>query len=321
MKYGLVTQQNSLKREIPSPNKQVMDIVLIFNGLGNQMSQYAFYLSKRKQTKHCLAMFDSRSKGHNGYELDKLFNIKCNDGTQISILQFLFKCLTSRKLRWFRGIMNILGLRMINEAKNYDFNPALLSSCPKQGINYFWGGWHSEKNFLSVKDEVKRAFTFPAIKDEKCQKFVKLIEQCENSVSFHVRRGDYVNIRPDDFYQFGGVATLEYYRAAVDKMLSLKKDCTFFVFSNDIEWCREHFGYLNSYYVDCNIGKDSWRDMYLMTLCRHHINANSSFSWWGAWLSQKEGITICPEKFIRTVETKDIYPHEWIKISENGKCF
>lgn len=295
-----------------------MDVVLIFNGLGNQMSQYAFYLAKRKQTRRCSAIFDKRSKGHNGYELQKLFNIECNRGFGISVLQFLYKVLTNRKVKRFEKVLNFLGLRLIYESKNYDFKPIFLKPYPLAGINYYWGGWHSEKNFLSVKDEVKQKFVFPAITDEKCQSYISLIEKSVNSVSLHVRRGDYINIHPDDFYQFGGVATLDYYRSAVDKILSMYHNCTFFVFSNDIVWCKEHFDYLNSYYIDCNSGINSWRDMYLMTLCRHHINANSTFSWWGAWLSTKEGVTICPKNFIRAVETKDIYPDKWIKIDSRG---
>lgn len=68
-------------------------------------------------------------------------------------------------------------------------------------------------------------------------------------------------------------------------------------------------------YIDCNSGNDSWQDMYLMSRCRNHINANSSFSWWGAWLSLHDnGITVCPQAFISTMKTKDIYPESWIKI-------
>lgn len=68
-------------------------------------------------------------------------------------------------------------------------------------------------------------------------------------------------------------------------------------------------------YVDCNKEAESWQDMFLMSQCRHHINANSTFSWWGAWLGQyADSITIVPKAFVSTMETKDIYPEKWIKL-------
>lgn len=84
---------------------------------------------------------------------------------------------------------------------------------------------------------------------------------------------------------------------------------------NVINWCMKTFGTENMYYVDCNKGKDSWRDMYLMSECRHHINANSTFSWWAAWLSPySNGIVLHPKYFIKDIETKDYYPQKWIMI-------
>lgn len=292
-----------------------MEIVLIFNGLGNQMSQYAFFLSKKKYIKHCVTLFDDSSReNHNGYELGDIFGIECENGVKASLFQFLYRILVWSRLKGLGRLMKIIGLSIVYEAKNYDFNPYLLKSDSLFGIKYFFGGWHSEKNFLSVTDEVRKVFKFPQITDENCLRFVDLIKCSSESVSLHVRRGDYVDIMPDDYYQFGGVATLDYYKKAIDKMKSLVGDCTYFIFSNDLNWCRENFPHINAYYVDCNIGRNSWRDMYLMTLCKHHINANSTFSWWGAWLAENEGITISPQRFIRTVETKDIYPERWIKI-------
>lgn len=88
----------------------------------------------------------------------------------------------------------------------------------------------------------------------------------------------------------------------------------FFIFSNDIDWCKNNLKLDHSTLVSCNQGKDSWRDMQLMSECRHHIMANSTFSWWGAWLSKHKGIIVHPRWFIRDVETKDFYPKRWISI-------
>lgn len=293
-----------------------MDVVLIFNGLGNQMSQYAFYLAKRRASRYCYAIYDRRSKmNHNGYELDRLFGIKNNSGIRFCIFYALYKVLNSGRIAKFKGVVNKLFMREIREAKNYDFNPQNLKSGHSWGVNFYWGGWHSEKNFLSVEDKVRQTFRFPEIKDRACQQIAENIKNVKNSVSLHVRRGDYLTIQDDDFYQFGGVSTQSYYKSAVARIKSMFSDAIFFVFSNDLAYCHETFDQMGGYViVDCNEGINSWRDMYLMSLCRHHIIANSTFSWWGAWLSDKEGVTICPSRFIRTVETKDIYPDRWIKI-------
>ena len=98
-------------------------------------------------------------------------------------------------------------------------------------------------------------------------------------------------------------------------MKSIIEEPMYFVFSDDIAWCQEHFRNIKCHYVDINNGTKSWRDMFLMSLCHYHINANSSFSWWGAWLCKYEdSITICPEEFIRGVDIKDVYPESWIRI-------
>ena len=292
-----------------------MDIVLIFNGLGNQMSQYAFYLSKKKSTPNCIPFYYTRSlNGHNGYELGRLFGINCSKGLQHDCIQFLYRLLESDTYKCVDKLKNFIGLRKISEARNYDYDPKMLLPHPQKGINFFWGGWHSEKNFISIKDEVTSTFHFPSIADAKCLAFAERIMNAKESVSLHVRRGDYLTVSPNSYYQLGGVATPVYYKKAIERILSEKINCSFFVFSDDLEWCKKEFVGINAQFVDCNKGYDSWRDMYLMTLCKNHINANSTFSWWGAWLAKQNGITICPKEFIHNVNTKDFYPDSWIKI-------
>ena len=278
------------------------------------MSQYAFYLAKKEKSPCCVAMYNSRRNDHNGFELGNLFGIHCDRGFRHYFFQKLYNFLTNWRLKKYQKQLSWFGIRIIFEAQNYDFNPQLLDPSPFLSFNYFWGGWHSEKYFISIKNKVKNTFLFPPIQDDECLRVIRMITNSENSVSLHVRRGDYLNTPADCFYQFEGVATLNYYKEAVNKICTLAENCKFFVFSDDIDWCQTNLHLSNAYYVVCNTGKNSWRDMYLMTLCKHHINANSTFSWWGAWLSQKKGYTICPKSFIRTIETKDIYPQDWIKI-------
>ena len=256
-----------------------MDVVIIFNGLGNQMSQYAFMLAKQKKNRTIPLFRVDNDCTHNGSELDVLFGVNYPKGLKKKILDFLYESVQMKRRK------------------------------------KYWGGWHTEKYFVNMKDEIVSVFQFPEDNEPEFQKWVQCIKVANNSVSLHVRRGDYVNIPETSYYQFGGVATTEYYNRAIGEMKAKYPDCHFYVFSNDIAWCKENFGSNEFSYVDCNSGKKSWRDLYLMTLCKHHIIANSTFSWWGAWLSsQKDGVTLHPKWFIRDVETKDFYPETWKEI-------
>lgn len=289
-----------------------MDIVLVFNGLGNQMSQYAFFLSKRKKCKWCWVMFPDSSKDeHNGSELDRLFNVKYPSYLVNTIFGFLYRIVLSSRTS---KLAELLHIRFIREKRNYDYDPGMLIQ-GKWGINFYRGGWHCEKYFKYMEAEIKKKYTFPESFDEEYNIIKQLIMSDNGSVSIHVRRGDYVNISPDSYFQFGGVATTEYYHSAMEYIKERVPQCCFYVFSDDIEWCKQNIHEERVRYVTCNTGTNSWRDMELMSLCHHHINANSTFSWWGAWLCKyDDSITICPSKFIRTVETKDFYPEKWIKM-------
>lgn len=286
-----------------------MDVVVIFNGLGNQMSQYAFYLAKKRHSPKTVAIFDyGNAFNHNGYELEKLFGIRILGGLIARLLLIFFNSSRYNKHKIF---VKLFKLRTFREPRNYDFTEEMLRPGPF-GINFYWGGWHSEQYFKPIEREVNDVFRFPLDSDTAYARWQERICGAGNSVSLHVRRGDYVNISPDDYYQFGGVATLEYYRKAIDYLREAVGKCSFFVFSDDIPWCREQFGDEGMEYVDCNSGQNSWRDMCLMTMCKHHINANSTFSWWGAWLNaDPDGIVVRPRWFIRDVVTEDFYPENW----------
>ena len=214
-----------------------MDVVIIFNGLGNQMSQYAFYLAKKNINKACYCIFDPKSVNeHNGSELDRIFGVKYKS-TLIEILLTYIYVLKRKK--YIGRILGYLGVRIIHEAKNYDYNPNLKKK-GKFGINFYWGGWHSEKNFEEIKHIVRDTFKFPIIKDDtEFLYWLKTIKDDNNSVSIHIRRGDYLNIKKTDFYQFDNVATLDYYKRAIDYIKTKIDKPTFYIFSNDIEWVRK----------------------------------------------------------------------------------
>lgn len=293
-----------------------MEIVLIFNGLGNQMSQYAFYLSKLRYNLKCRAIFDPGSKSsHNGLEIERLFGIELNKSLLSRFFgHFWHKCLVRRKLA---KVIRPFGIKTVIEPNTYDYNPKNITDSPA-GLTFYWGGWHSEKYFKDIREDILEIFKFPVVKnisecDCRYNKWLETIINDEKSVSVHIRRGDYLSEPKTSPYQYYLCPT-EYYKKAIAYFKQRLNKPSFYVFSNDIEWCRQNIGTDDIHYIDCNSGINSWRDMSLMTQCRHHIVANSSFSWWGAWLSKHNGVTIRPEKFLTNAENPDYYPESWIVI-------
>ena len=127
-----------------------MDVVVIFNGLGNQLSQYSFYLAKQKYCKNCTCIFDSRGvNNHNGFELNRLFGIEIPNTIKNRILYWLFQ-LKKRKI--VSSLLSLLKIRIIKEDNKYLFNEDLLVKSPL-GINFYWGGWPSEKHFKAKRGE------------------------------------------------------------------------------------------------------------------------------------------------------------------------
>jgi hypothetical protein len=138
-----------------------------------------------------------------------------------------------------------------------------------------------------------------------------------NSLSLHVRRGDYVTSTAAN--AFHGVLGLDYYERAVRHVQERVTDLEAFVFSDDLAWCQSelvHLG-LPLTLVDVNRGADSWKDLFLMAECRHSIIANSSFSWWGAWLGdggvEPDRMVVAPRQWFAGAEVApaDLYPPHW----------
>jgi hypothetical protein len=273
--------------------------IIVFNGgLGNQMFQYAFYLRLKKEHPLSLFLFDieKAQSSHSGYELDKVFHIN-------SIKQ-------SRNYRRLKRYWPKLETKFhtIKQENSLKYSPKPFSSHHSGTI--YEGFWQSEKFFLPVEPIVRNAFSFQEdILNKKTKEIVAFLNN-SNSVSVHIRRGDYL--------QHTGVFGLcpkEYY----DKALSYIKDNVdnpiFVFFSDDIEWAKQNIKCENAQYVTWNHGDESWQDMYLMSQCKHNIIANSSFSWWGSWLnSNTNKIVIAPTPWFNNSLDYDIIPSSWIKV-------
>lgn len=275
-----------------------LHIIQFAGGLGNQMFEYAFYLSLRERCPLAFYGFDTYAAEveHYGYELDNIFHIDSHRERN----RHAFMCKLERH--------HYVQFTEVREENAIVYTPDVYGNIWHPHV--YKGYWQSEKYFLPVMQDVRVAFRFREEKlSEKTKIFAHQLQQSRDTISLHVRRGDYVSI--GDTKTFGK----EYYDAAV-RIANAHGGGQIVVFSDDVQWVKANLHYENMLFVDWNIGVDSWQDMYLMSLCKHNIIANSSFSWWGAWLnSNPDKIVIAPKKWMTwEPECSDIIPNTWIRL-------
>lgn len=294
-----------------------MVISRIIGGLGNQMFQYASgrALAIRLNTELYLDISDFKNyKLHNGFELNTIFNCEANIAGDKNI-EHLLGIYSNKYIRK----MLLSRLPTIFHNKNIIIEPDLTYW---DGINniksdcYLVGYWQSEKYFKHVKDTIIKDFTFKNQMDAVNTLLSKQIEKV-NSVSLHVRRGDYVTNKKT--YSTHGLCTNKYYSDAIQYINERVDNPHFYIFSDDLEWSKKNLQ-LHNYettYVENNYGKSSYIDMQLMSMCKHNIIANSSFSWWGAYLNNMlDKIVISPKRWFSrpTHDSTDLIPDEWIRL-------
>lgn len=187
---------------------------------------------------------------------------------------------------------------------DFNYNPSI-EGIP-DGTDLF-GYFQNEKYFLHAREELLGILKFQERHVDAANKFLAQMKE-EDMISIHIRRGDYVHL--SDFHP---LCTLDYYNKAIEHLSG--SGASFLIFSDDIQWAKENIKTPNSIFVDI---KNPYVELYLMSQCKHHVIANSSFSWWGAWLSEKEGQTvIAPSKWFGESMNKDtsgIYCKDWIII-------
>ena len=182
--------------------------------------------------------------------------------------------------------------------------------------NLEWGylqGYFQTKVFAQeIEDILRREYTFGETEDARLQEIVWAL-RTKNAVAVHIRRGDYL----DAARMYGGICTEEYYQEAMRVIKEKVGKPIFYFFSNDIEWVKDNFCEEDAVYIESQMFDDyqDWYDMYLTSECKHNIIANSSFSWWGAWLNQnKNKIVIAPKRWVNADSMEDIYLEEWMRI-------
>lgn len=179
---------------------------------------------------------------------------------------------------------------------------------------YIEGYWQTEKYFKEIAQQLRQEFTFKTPPSETNRLMGDVIKR-NNSVSIHIRRTDYVTDAASN--QDHGVCGLPYYRRAMTHISERVETPHFYVFSDDMNWVKANLRSEHATtYVDFNNADTNFEDLRLMSLCKHNIIANSTFSWWGAWLNQNDGkIVIAPEKWYASNRSfGDVVPKEWIKM-------
>lgn len=302
-----------------------MKIVNIIGGLGNQMFQYAFAVAWKARnpeekiyvdTQHYKNAFIKTYKGnnfyHNGYEIDRVFPFASIKSAKIcdllKISYYIPNYFLARAVRRYFPKRNS---EYVAYNYPYKFLPDVFHV---KGDCYFDGYWMSPLYFDDYRNEILKEFTFRPF-DTQENKKLEMLLLSNHSVTIHIRRGDYVGSS-----NLGGICSLDYYRKAICKARKVISKPVFFVFSNDQTWCLENlkneFSDAEVHFIAHNRGEESYRDMQLMSIARCNILANSSFSWWGAYLNQRrDHVTFCPSKWHNSMECEDHYVKGWIKIN------
>lgn len=279
-----------------------MNIVHIFGGLGNQMFQYAFfkYLVKLGvEASINTGYFNNNQKKvkhSNNFLLPDIFPGKILEkpveNIQTRIMygdKLIWQVIRRLRKIYYRKENVFQTYKLISNYELHDTNNDVCS------VNQYRGYWQETRFLDLIEDEIRTIFSFDTTRiGDRNHECIRSMSSA-NSVAIHVRRGDYLKLQ--DIY--GNICTPEYYLKGISLIEQRILKPHYYIFSDDIEWCKEHFaGLVNKSFIDWNNSDNSYIDMLLMSSCKHNIIANSSFSWWAAWLnSNKQKVVIMPKKW------------------------
>lgn len=291
-------------------------MVRLIGGLGNQMFQYAAGRALALIHQVPLGLDTSAFTSytlHQGLELSRVFGL---DLPQVADSQlrksFGWRVSPLAKRLAGRWPYFPLASRHVIIEPHLDYWSGILKA-PAEA--YLIGYWQSDLYFRESKDNIRSDFQFKTPLEGRALDWAERI-QAVPSVSLHIRRGDYITNPTAAAYH--GICSLNYYKEAISRIAQQINQPEFFVFSDDLAWARSNLKSQHQmHFVDCNSGANSYRDMQLMSLCRHHIIANSSFSWWGAWLSPCASKRVfAPARWFAGRQTpKGLLPSDWALVS------
>jgi hypothetical protein len=290
-----------------------MIIMQVKGGTGNQMFQYAIgrrlALERNVPFKLDLSWFSHQEQRH--FELNA-FNIqaKIASSEEVDRLRNFSNNPHLRKMfETYQKYLNKYKRRVIKEWTKTSFDPNILMA-PKHC--YLIGYWQSEMYFRKIAQSIREDFTLKETLSTSDQILVNEIRRNTNSVSVHIRRGDYCSGNTGHW-----VGTLEYYQRAIQYIKSQISSPHFYFFSDDIGWVKDNFPQTGQeIFIEPRLESKSYLDMFLIMQCKHHINANSSFSWWGAWIGEQDkSIVIVPNRWFKDRPfPEDRVPERWLRL-------
>lgn len=292
-----------------------MIIVKMQGGLGNQFFQYALgrRLSLDRKTTLKLDLSWYATQSSRSYQLDR-YRVHAEPATRAEVQNLTHKLDLDTYSIAFRLAQRLLPAyrrRSIYEQRR-GFDPNILQRTPRNA--YLDGYWQSENYFDKIGELLHSEFRLIEPLHPLNAGYAEQI--CSSpAVSLHVRRGDYLNSKFSRIYH---LCDESYYRRAMDLILNKIPQAHFYIFSDDMDWVKHNLASGSQFtYVENNEVNRDWETVYLMSQCRHHIIANSSFSWWGAWLCENpEKMVIAPEKWFIAPESSDtaLIPDSWSRI-------
>jgi hypothetical protein len=290
-----------------------MIIVKLQGGLGNQLFQYALgrHLAQKNGTALKLDISWYGTQTYRSFDLHD-WSIIENLATDAEIRSFKKYRRKGRKIWFLYNYLFADESKYVRE-KGYAFDPKILELGSQA---YLDGIWLSEKYFKGIEDIIRKEFRLRAPLPPAQSEIVRKMEKSE-SVSVCIRRGDFVSDKK--ISSIHGLLPLDYYERAVEYVADRISNPHFFIFSDDIDWCRSNFktGYPTTFVSDGHKNISSSQELWLMSSCKHTVNANSSFSWWASWLNQnREKIVIFPKKWFKeeSRNAASMVPESWVRL-------
>jgi hypothetical protein len=290
-----------------------MVIIKVTGGLGNQLFQFAMGVAIEEtlgfQVKYDLCEY--KFGGYRKFDLDKFVcDLKIATGVEIERNNNVFQKIKFKIFQFLGFPFGLKGLKYYLE-RNFQYDEKVFDL---EDDIYLSGYWQSEKYFLNHRIEILERIKISDSDSPQNMTYLRQI-RTSNSVSIHVRRGDYIsNSQTNSIY---ASCDLGYYEKAIQFLSSQLEDLTFFVFSDDMEWVTTNFSKFDRMiFVNVNLGDTAFEDLKLMSNCKHNIIANSTFSWWAAWLNQNSNkIVITPKVWYKNLydNNLEIVPNTWLK--------
>jgi Glycosyl transferase family 11 len=284
-----------------------MIITNITGGLGNQLFQYA---AGKALAEHCKTELKLDLTGFKDYQLRNFdldyFHLTYDTASIEETEPFL----TRSFLKKIKDRTAPFSQRRFNREKFFHYDKNFFKYNPPL---YIKGYWQSERYFTNVKEQLRNELILKKEVINQVETYARFLQN-QNSVSIHIRRGDYQN---PETLRIHGILSNSYYKTAILEIRKNIENAVFYVFTDSLDLIKK-----DSFFKDCTIvssiiSQTHFEDLYLMSQCKHNIIANSSFSWWGAWLNNNpDKIVIAPKNWFNKgpKDTYDLYPTSWIQL-------